>query len=410
MYDTVQDDARIVALDVPSVLDAAREAHGRLLALHDQCDSWTPKEWDKAKLNAEEDMRTFQKSFQTLLDYKSSIQIACDDRKSSNVVTKRRAGAQRVALCKLLAPETWPCPKGLARHIAQNIVDLKPEELYVARVFSSASSCADDPPGYFTIDKTTQPGLILEKSVLGDKDFWFHAIALSTDKLESEVKDKSKKMDAAFAQDTDVVKWGFVTALSKTTFVVNETTMGVLDLHSDALPIMTGQRKFRFCAEAVGNPYAGVGGVLTVLKGHACTTVLSVDTLLSQNKGLYDIKAFLENIDAAWLLQNAISFNMPCTCSIWIPFGFVPIVVGLHESASSEDTDGQLATLFTPLFDKLGVISATPAVRLEIKSWLDRGITTNVKALQGNANFLKSWFDTWPTADTLKSIDELDVD
>ena len=185
---------------------------------------------------------------------------------------------------------------------------------------------------------------------------------------------------------------------------------GVLDLHSDELPIMTGQRKFRFCAEAVGNPYAGVGCVLTVLKGHACTTVLSVDTLLSQNKGLYDIKAFLENIDVGWLLQNAISFNMSCACSIWIPFGFVPIVVGLHDSASSEDTDGQLTTLFTPLFDKAGVASASPAMRLEIKSWLDRGITTNVKALIGNANFPQSWFDTWPTADTLKPIDELDVD
>ena len=83
-WQKVQDDARAAALGCEAVLDAAKDAHQKLLNHTKEIDGWPGPDFARRRQGAEEDLKEFAHKFSVLLDYHASILIAVEKKKKDN--------------------------------------------------------------------------------------------------------------------------------------------------------------------------------------------------------------------------------------------------------------------------------------------------------------------------------------
>jgi hypothetical protein len=116
---------------------------------------------------------------------------------------------------------------------------------------------------------------------------------------------------------------------------------------------------------------------------------------MTHDEGIATIDDFLKNVDADWISKQLCSFQVPSGSTVFCPFGYVPIVIGLDDSAESADDD-VLAYVQAPLLDNTSVKTASNVVRAEVAGWIRKGIASGSFAMAPNAIMLQSWLDTWP--------------
>ena len=93
MYLSVKADERVTALDMPTHLAAASDAHGDLLELHsNQIDKWTREDWSEKKAGAERAMAHFDETFQEILGLKATaLDSICAQHKSKFQSVQRKS-------------------------------------------------------------------------------------------------------------------------------------------------------------------------------------------------------------------------------------------------------------------------------------------------------------------------------
>jgi hypothetical protein len=409
LYDHVKADPTVIALNVPDVLAKGNASFDALKVLHAEVDPWKADVFCEKKEEAMRAIEVFKADFVELLDYKAGMQIAYEEKKEREDIEKRKVRTHRTKIKKLLTSNKWPVPDKYAQYIGHALQQYRGAEVYQCQIVSYASASAADRPGKFNGVDFSKPSLLLPSE--GDAaTHWHKAIQATVDKLKPDIDDKMRRVAVKFERDTAEDKIVYVAAMGNGDFKANdESGEETFDVHGVVVPLYTGQRKHRFAWEVSFSPYAGVTVFLRVVSGCAFVTCVPIASVLTHGRSIETLKDYLETVEVEWLQQNILSFVIPAGNSCYVPFGFVAIVVGLHES--DEPSDGSFLSYVTlPVLDNNRTLACDQPSRIDIKNFITAGLAQGNKTLGANKVTLESWFETWPAIDVSKGVPSANMD
>jgi hypothetical protein len=136
-------------------------------------------------------------------------------------------------------------------------------------------------------------------------------------------------------------------------------------------PLLHVQKNFAYAAPLDERPFAGLGGVLTVVQGMLVVTLATVDNIVHHQASLDQVQVYLDKISDANSLKLPM-VNLPEGRSLYIPFGYVPLCVGVSNEFSKTEF---VAFTFHALFDVQQAKASEPASLSEVKGSLTKGMS-----------------------------------
>ena len=318
LYEGVQDDDRIIALDVTTVIEDVLQKHGVLHMTASQCNAWKGDVFLDKKAAALESIDAYQKAYQIMLDFMSSIQIVVDERKKSADGEKRKNRGARLKVVSAYTAAKAACPIKFAQLMSSWIHNLKGDERFSLFIGSNTSSSSGIQTGMF-VGSFDKPCVFSS----GEDDgacHWSIAVPAAVRTRQGEIDHLIQKASLIFDGDLKGKKFFLLVPLPLTEFAPNQVLCKNFDLHAvDVKPHLTIQRNFHFAKEIGANPCAGLSAFHAIVRGQAWVSVISVDALLRRGCGLHKIDQFIEEADAEWMKKNIWSFQLPAPCSLLRP-------------------------------------------------------------------------------------------
>jgi hypothetical protein len=159
-------------------------------------------------------------------------------------------------------------------------------------------------------------------------------------------------------------------------------------------PLLFIQQAWAFSASLENLPVAGVGGFLRVFKGFVIVLAVEVATLVDASYGIESIETYLNKFGAAEVEQLPM-FGLREGDAVHIPFGVVPIVIGVDKSENDEFDYASYCVSY--VLDQEAPQYHSPAVRAEVRAHLMKGMGRKSKVFnEENMKALREWFEAWP--------------
>ena len=393
LYERVKDDPRIEALGCSEVLSKAKETRDALTKLHKEVDRWPPAEFAKKKLGAEGAIEKFKEAFQTLMDYESSIQIANGEKGMEESKHKRQVRTRNQNTIKELNTATRaPCPEQFARYIA-DFVERFRSNRYGAYVASDAQSSSTDATGIFNGKDFSKPAYMFEHSK--EKTYWDQALAKLLSILSTQFLPKTTTVESIFEKDEKGKRLCLVGALEQIEWFPNDPDASpVFNLKGDLCGTVVCQRLYRCVTDIAAMPYAGLSCFISIVQGLVWISCIPVESLLTHQKGILNIEDYLNDVDIQWTTKNVISANAPAGTNVYVPFGYVPIIIAMPSAENLEEHAA--AWVMNAILDDTAMLASSVPVRAEVKSWVSKGFAVGLHSLAPNREAIETWMEAWP--------------
>jgi hypothetical protein len=397
MYLSVKADERVTALDMPTHLAAARDAHGDLLELHsNQIDKWTRENWSEKKAGAERAMAHFDETFQEILSLKATaLDFICAQHKSKFQSVQRRSRDLVKKIQDLL--QSGKVPSVLAGFLARALERRDPDSRFLSFHCDTRGS-SDGMYPYELHDMLADYRNVWALLVENQSDIALHwqnvtKVAIngcgpSLDEKIGEAMDHMQKHKKAHV---------LIAPMPSAELKVNPSGATIFDQVATMPPGLYVHRAFHLeVGEAM--PLTTVSSWYVVVSGFYLFTIVKLEHAMNCEKNLGSLMQFIEDLTPS-MVANLPMFGVACGGAVWVPHGHIllPIAIdkGLDSKKCSSQPFGaliQIPCLITPLLKSL-----TAAVLSEMKTFLESSIRRKVKLLKGDGGSkLTAWIEQWP--------------
>jgi hypothetical protein len=386
-YDRVKDDPRVAALECEKYFAQAHASHLHLLNLAEkEIDSWPGVNFFILKEKANQDMKVFQERFKVQIEYRNSLMLVERLIKKVGTNTKRTHTRQQKDIAGTMI--AFDCPRALADTFAKIIQPRKGDERVQPFVSSPHSPWVDN-----------HQSLIVARVVApyDEKQTHWH------DELQKFIKETDKVVGGKVAKGMQKMEKhdvaNVMVALDARAFAFNPEGTTYFEYASTAKvpPLLYVQKAWAYCMDVDDVPTAGVGGFITVRHGYALVVIVNVEDIIEEKLDLSSISAFFEKRGSSALGKLA-TFGLPQNSSVFIPFGTVPVVIGV-DLVDSETFD-VVAYTFSPMLETK-FFGTSASVRAEIQGALVKAIgrPNSVLSHKESKKTYQSWLASWNDAD-----------
>jgi hypothetical protein len=142
-------------------------------------------------------------------------------------------------------------------------------------------------------------------------------------------------------------------------------------------PTLTVQAAWTLSLRMENNPCAGLAHFLTVMAGYAYIVVLDVEELIAAGGTMDTISQFLDNADAPHFFKKAPTFSVPQGKSIFVPFGMIPLVVGVGSKNGEECMHLSYVSYY--VMDTRRASASSGQLKAEVAAYITRSSSRRTK-------------------------------
>jgi hypothetical protein len=323
MYEPVKDDSEVQALNIPQIIKNFVDSRKALQnALHD-IPAWKFESCNfrSQKSKVENIMKEADANYQCVLDFHKCLVDFYQEHKGKEDLHKRqdryKKGQEKANMVKC------GCPAPLAGLYAA-FLDGRGER------YQPSASCAYD--ALRTEDSDFTRAMLYTTKEAGDNALYesFHAeynvLKAAADGSVARAKRaliKQASTHSRFAIDIEDYKLGFPSAGKS-----SDSTVRGIEVVGYVRPIVFVQNASAFQSSLENQPLPGTAAFLTVMSGYAQVFLLECKELMEHKFGYESQVHVLEQ--NFQFMRKATIFGAPAGTTIYIPFGIIPIVVGLE--------------------------------------------------------------------------------
>jgi hypothetical protein len=404
-YQAVKDDPRVQALGCKDVLIAANKVYQDLRRIETDIDHWKQQEYVEKRADAERTMVEFGEQFQLLLDYSNSLRTVKKEYLAKTEAVDAKGKRRRTKLADELS-----CPKSLATLASQLlgsdnddpclsfattpylefIIDEK--SFTCARIFADPRPKQASPHFYALVAaaKTAQTKIAMDKHLAG-------ANALKADSGKTKASVSSASSHAVCVLPDHNIAWNDPDSKTK------EFDMFL----QRCTPMLSVQRNYIYSGDIENNPLRGFGFMLTVVTGHFFVVALDLEDVIVKGRSIETLPQYMDDIGYRGLRKSP-HFGVAAGETLWIPFGFVAVTMGLQSPTNLDEDEVFSSYIANYCLDMAAAKRSNTCVRTEISAYTAKAIAKGLKVLKNNGKVLLD-FCAAASVDDLK-VTEADED
>lgn len=372
--DLLKDDKQIQSLDVLDVVQASKDARDALATMLVEVEAWklTGSLDEKiAKVNSL--ISEYKCKFNALLDY-----WHCMEPKLADLIiqAQRSLRGKRDGIASKHTDHTeQDCPDSLAKHFSQLVIA---RENRFDTISSSPHSMSE-----FNEKRQAYPQCL---NVLTTDGVLQRVVRGAIETAKPALTKAAQRMSKAIEKQTKTHASASVDCLSN-----NGEMTRVLDCKFLDKTIVITQICGAYQASLDNVILPGVGCVISCSFGYCHVLVLSLEHVIADGHSFETVQIYLDGLDAATLAKSP-SFGLKENTSVIVPFGFVPIVIGLPGT----DNDAvDYNSYVVQYFIREDEATAHLEVRAEVEGCITKAVARSSKYLEANRDLLKKWVCTW---------------
>ena len=171
-------------------------------------------------------------------------------------------------------------------------------------------------------------------------------------------------------------------------------------------PYVITQRASAFAVESESLPSAGAPCFLTVRYGFAWVTCVPLDNVIDSGHTIETIAAYVDTKTRTFF-NKLPSFGLSAGSSIFLPLGYIPLIVGIGASSSDDEENTSkyeyVSVVVQPVLCEKNLPNISPAILSELKGWFNKAISRATRIFSANEKLnkkaMEAWMADWPTKD-----------
>ena len=187
----------------------------------------------------------------------------------------------------------------------------------------------------------------------------------------------------------------------------NQKTRGCSETRKNS-PYVIIQRASAFAVESESLPSAGAPCFLTVRYGFAWVTCVPLDNVIDSGHTIETIAAYVDTKTRTFF-NKLPSFGLCAGSSIFLPLGYIPLIVGIGASSSDDEENTSkyeyVSVVVQPVLCEKNLPNISPAILSEIKGWFNKALSRATRIFNANEMLnkkaMEAWMADWPTKDNL---------
>ena len=380
-YEPFKDDADVVSFNIPGVIKTALDARAQVLDIQMQMKRWKfPCDLEAKKKEIHIYVEAFKQKYDAILDHVDCLRTLRNEydttQQDEKVKAKRKSRYEKQKIQKLLRDGS--CPEVLTEMICNSVAtSLASSDGHWARQsdipeVTDADFLAPKCLGVNPTHKTTH---------------WHEQCTKALNVTRTEVDRQALKIKTA-VEKKDSTHGSFVLETASA-FVFNpEGADTIFEQTSQLPPILFSQRKYSYDVSIEAWPLQGISLFMTMATGSAFILVVPLHLVIAEEVTL---KAYVADKKNRNCLLKCLTFRLDVGQSLWVPFGFVPIVIGMDAGGiESEDfTSFIVHYALNGVYDK----QQDAETRMEVSS-LTTKVIKKSKLLMPLKEAISKWAET----------------
>ena len=390
MIAELQDDPEVASLGVPAVLADCLSAKSRLEKHVGDISDWAVGcDFDQRRAGVLVTLSEFEQKFAVLKDYESCVRKLFKNVKylDDKVSRKRRYAKSKTKD----ALDEGGCPEPFSIVVSDAVFDRKNRfEAYASTAYSD---------NFWTPNWDGSQPATLHESTEGTN----HVAAQVTKSRQDEIATKVQKNLKKVRDDRGTVclnQWADLHFPLPAASASSDNPAGSREnapcKYLSACIVTSESYAYNVRLENI--PLPGIPCVITVALGYAQIIVVPMENLMLEELSFDSISSFFEGETAVAKIQKLPGFGVPAHSSIVVPFGHVPVVVGVgsNEGNSQEEP---LAYTINYFLDAQEPQKAGRQVKIELHSLLERAKARSSGFVKANKKAVGEWMSTWKVAE-----------
>jgi hypothetical protein len=388
VFQEVKDDPRVISLGCERVISDAKVSYDSLMKMVRDIDHWMPNDFKVKRDKGEATMKLFSERFQLLLDYHGSLKVVKGQLKLKDDADDRKLRRRRKTL-----QEEFVCNKQLANAITTALEDLDD-----SRVHNTIAHCpyASDIIDGGSLRASRLFADVLPKAAVPHYYAIVEAMKNSSKDAASKFTDggiKALRSSAAKAKTAADASTHAVCALPAHHVAWNnpDDKEELFSLaKGEMTPVLYVQKNWHHSQDLENCPLQGLAHVMTCVRGFVYVVVCDLDDVIEKKKGIETISQYCEDIGSR-NLQKLSQFGLKEGASLWIPYGYVAIPIGIADPEVIDEEDMYCSFVNHYCLDTSQASKATAVATCEIVAYAAKSVARELKVFKDNGPILQEF-------------------
>ena len=394
LYDKVAADRRFKSLGIDKKIKVVKAKHSALLGEANTVDDWMEVDWLERKEAGDKCLDEYKVAFNDLLTYKSSLDIANQEKGEDKRKKVRKQQNEKNAFARKMID--GKVPEVLANHVAERLLPRKEKVTWKTSeiIIDGGSSMS------LQEDHDFKKPAFLTTATSEHKTFWHGQLTESYDAVKADAIQKNQRaIDYMLKVSKDRKKPTELTHLAsevpcKHDFKWSQEGNAAFTMTEKCQLVCITQKSWTVSFDIAAMPYAGVGCFITCTSGLCWICSVAVSDVLDRRKEIEKLNEFLSNSDPSYFNKIDSAIISPGD-SFWVPFATIPIIIALGPETDKDDDLKHCSFILRPVMDAERVKSESRHTLRDVKAWLTKGLAKGLKSYGSSGKNLAAWMDTW---------------